>query len=98
MNIWLLPFPLHKHFEESQAQVLEIAKGANLEIIDSKYANQVDPDKVEKNPPQLTPKGTKTDEAPEEVEKDSDEPEFNPEIHKPEKYQRGPNKGQWKPK
>ena len=41
-KVWLLKFPLHAHYKESEKEISELAKKAGLEIIDAKYASEFD--------------------------------------------------------
>jgi len=100
-KVWLLKFPLHSHYEESEAEIVELANKANLEIIDARFAGDFDESHLVdmSEEPALTPKGEKKEQVQkEEVQKDEHGTLFDPEIHEPEIYQRGENKGKWKPK
>ena len=95
-KVWLLKFPLHSHYEESEAEIVELANKANLEIIDARFAGDFDESHLVdmSDEPALTPKGEKKEQA----QKDEFGTLFDPELHEPEMYQRGENKGKWKPK
>ena len=95
-KVWLLKFPLHSHYEESEAEIAELANKASLEIIDARFAGDFDQSHLAdmSEEPVLTLKGEKKEQA----KKDEHGTPFDPEIHEPEIYQRGENKGKWKSK
>lgn len=95
-KVWLLKFPLHSHYEESEVEIVELANKANLEIIDARFASDFDESHLVdmSEEPALKPKGEKKEQA----QKDEFGTLFDPELHEPEMYQRGENKGKWKPK
>tara|TARA_R110000851_G_C12732254_1_gene529865 strand:- start:48 stop:224 length:177 start_codon:yes stop_codon:yes gene_type:complete len=55
MKVWLLDFPAYQYNEDVKA----LARKESLVIIDSKFKDDIDPKKVEANPPKLTKKGKK---------------------------------------
>lgn len=85
-KMWLVEMPTRLYNED----VKLLAKEHKLTLIDAKFASQYTDEQIEQRPPKLTLKS--------EVKKDEHGNLFDPEIHKPEIYERGENKGKWKPK
>jgi len=50
-KIWLVPHPTNQFKED----VKDLAAEKRLKIIDSRFAGQIDPERIAKNTPKLTP-------------------------------------------